>query len=59
MLVETGYVNSDSDLTKLRTDDTQQKIAEGIMAGLRDFMQDRANQARSASREEAGSRKAF
>ncbi len=59
VLVETAYMNSDSDLTKLRMDDTQQKIAEGIMAGLRDFMQDRANQARSASRDETSPRKAF
>jgi len=64
VLVETAYMNSDNDLTKLRADDTQQKIAEGIMAGLRDFMQDRANQARSAnreptSREQGSTRKAF
>ncbi len=59
VLVETGYVNSDSDLTKLQNDDTQQKIAEGIMAGLRDFMQDRLGQAQSASREQGSARKAF
>ncbi len=59
VLVETGYMNCDTDLTKLRTDDTQQKIAEGIMAGLRDFMQDRLGQAQSASREQGSARKAF
>ncbi len=59
VLVETGYMNCDSDLATLRTDDAQQKIAEGIVAGLRDFMQDRANQARSASRDETSPRKAF
>ncbi len=59
VLVETGYMNCDSDLAKLRSDDTQQKIAEGIMAGLRDFMQDRLSQAQSASRDQGSARKAF
>ena len=59
VLVETGYMNNDSDLAKLRNDDTQQKIAEGIMAGLRDFMQDRLSQARSASLTRGSSRKEF
>ena len=40
VLVETGYMNNDSDLAKLRDDATQQKIAEGIVAGLRDFIAD-------------------
>ena len=59
VLVETGYMNCDSDLAKLRSDDTQQKIAEGIMAGLRDFMQDRLSQAQSASRDQGSARKAL
>ena len=57
VLVETGYMNCDSDLAKLRDDATQQKIAEGVMAGLRDFMQDRV--AQSASRDLGSPRKAF
>lgn len=48
VLVETGYMNNDNDLSKLRDDAAQQKIAEGIVAGLRDFIADRVAGARSA-----------
>lgn len=43
VLVECGYMNNNADLAKLKDDDTQQHIAEGIVAGLRDFIADRAN----------------
>lgn len=42
VLVECGYINSDADLAKLRNSDAQQHIAEGIVAGLRDFIAERA-----------------
>ena len=42
VLVECGYMNNESDLAKLKDDETQQHIAEGIVAGLRDFIADRA-----------------
>lgn len=42
VLVECGYMNSDSDLAKLKNDGTQQVIAEQIAAGLRDFSADRS-----------------
>jgi len=48
VLVETGYMNCDSDLAKLRDDADQQRIAAGIAAGLRDFVADQAATARSA-----------
>ncbi len=48
VLIETGYMNNDSDLAKLRDDATQQKIAEGIAAGLKDFVADQLAGARSA-----------
>ena len=38
VLVECGYVNSSSDVVKLQDPDTQQRIAEGIVAGLGDFL---------------------
>lgn len=41
VLVECGYMNNDSDLAKLKDDATQQNIALGIVAGLRDFIVDR------------------
>jgi len=49
VLIETGYMNNDSDLAKLRDDAIQQKIAEGITAGLKDFLADQRANARSAS----------
>ena len=49
VLVETGYMNNDSDLAKLREDTTQQNIAEGVIAGLRDFITDRANPAQQSA----------
>ncbi len=42
VLVECGYMNNDSDLAKLKDSATQQNIALGIVAGLRDFIADRA-----------------
>jgi len=48
VLVETGFMTSDSDLAKLRDDATQQKIAEGVVAGLRDFIADQVAAVRSA-----------
>ncbi|MGI4788492.1 MAG: N-acetylmuramoyl-L-alanine amidase [Janthinobacterium lividum] len=48
VLVETGYMNNDKDLSKLRDDASQQKIAEGITAGLRDFIADQVRLLRSA-----------
>jgi len=48
VLVETGYMNNDSDLAKLRDDGAQQRIAVGIAAGLRDFMADQVRLLRSA-----------
>ena len=41
VLVECGYMNNDADLAKLKDEATQQNIAEGIVAGLRDFVADR------------------
>ena len=38
VLVECGYVNNSHDVRKLQDPDTQQRIAEGIVAGLRDFL---------------------
>ena len=48
VLVETGYMNNDRDLAKLRDDASQQRIAEGITAGLRDFIADQVRLLRSA-----------
>jgi len=42
VLVECGYMNNEKDLTKLRSADVQQHIAEGIVAGLLDFVAERA-----------------
>jgi N-acetylmuramoyl-L-alanine amidase len=44
VLVECGYVNNQSDLSKLRDPSVQEKIAEGIVAGLIDFNTERAGQ---------------
>ena len=41
VLVECGYVNNLGDLHKLQDSDTQQRIAEGVVAGLRDFLSGR------------------
>ena len=38
VLVECGYVNNHADVRKLQDEDTQQHIAEGIAAGLSDFL---------------------
>ncbi len=48
VLVETGFMTSDNDLAKLRDDATQQRIAEGVAAGLRDFISDQIASVRSA-----------
>jgi len=48
VLIETGYMNNDDDLAKLRNDETQQNIAQGIVFGLQDFLKDQAGQIRSA-----------
>ncbi len=48
VLVETGYMNNDRDLATLRNDAGQQRIAEGITAGLRDFIADQVRMLRSA-----------
>jgi len=48
VLVETGYMNNDNDLAKLRDDGAQQRIAVGITAGLRDFIADQVRLLRSA-----------
>jgi N-acetylmuramoyl-L-alanine amidase len=48
VLVETGYMNNDRDLAKLRDDGAQQRIAVGITAGLRDFIADQVRLLRSA-----------
>jgi len=40
VLVECGYVNDIADAAKLVDEATQQKIAQGIAAGLRDFVAD-------------------
>lgn len=42
VLVECGYMNNDRDLAMLKEDTVQQNIALGIVAGLRDFIADRA-----------------
>ena len=41
-------MNNDRDLAKLRDDAGQQRIAEGITAGLRDFIADQVRMIRSA-----------
>jgi N-acetylmuramoyl-L-alanine amidase len=38
VLVECGYLNNASDLTRLTDPDVQQEIATGIVAGIRDFL---------------------
>ncbi len=48
VLVETGYMNNDRDLATLRDDAGQQRIAEGVTAGLRDFIADQVRMLRSA-----------
>ena len=59
VLVETGYMNNDSDLSRLRNEESQQKIAEGIVAGLRDFIADQGATARSARGGRGVSRRAY
>jgi N-acetylmuramoyl-L-alanine amidase len=59
VLVETGYMNNDDDLAKLRDDATQQKIAEGIVAGIRDFIADQIAGARSANGGSGAARSAY
>ncbi|MGO8670918.1 MAG: N-acetylmuramoyl-L-alanine amidase [Capsulimonadaceae bacterium] len=44
VLVECGFMNNDADVAKLKTPDVQQHIAEGITAGLLDFVAERAAQ---------------
>ena len=48
VLVETGFMTNDTDLAKLRDDATQEKIAQGVVAGLRDFITDQTAAVRSA-----------
>ncbi len=48
VLIETGFMTNDNDLAKLRDDATQQRIAEGVAAGLRDFISDQVTSQRSA-----------
>lgn len=48
VLIETGFMTSDNDLARMHDDATQQKIAEGVVAGLRDFITDQVAAARSA-----------
>ena len=38
VLVECGYMNNTNDVAKLRTDEVQQHFADGIVAGLIDFV---------------------
>lgn len=59
VLVETGFMTSDDDLAKLRDDATQQKIAEGVVAGLRDFLADQIASVRSARGGRAVPRRAY
>lgn len=59
VLIETGYMNNDNDLLKLRNDAAQQNIAEGVAAGLRDFIADQVRMVRSAQSGRAQSRKAY
>jgi len=59
VLIETGFMTSDSDLAKLRDDATQQRIAEGVVAGLRDFIADQVAMARSARGGRGTSRRAY
>ena len=59
VLIETGYINNDGDLAKLRDDATQQIIAEQVAAGLRDFISDQAGMVRSAQGGQSLPRKAY
>ena len=59
VLVETGFMTSDSDLAKLRDDATQQRIADGVAAGLRDFISDQIASVRSASGGRGAPRRAY
>jgi len=59
VLVESGFMTSDSDLAKLRDDATQQRIAEGVVAGLRDFISDQVASVRSARGGRAAPRRAY
>jgi N-acetylmuramoyl-L-alanine amidase len=38
VLVECGYMNNTADVAKLRQSDVQEHIAQGIVAGLIDFI---------------------
>lgn len=49
VLVECGYVNDVADAAKLVDDTTQQKIAQGIAAGLRDFVADQTTHQAASS----------
>ena len=49
VLIEAGFMTTDTDLAKLRDDATQEKIAQGVVAGLRDFISDQTAAVRSAS----------
>lgn len=43
VLVECGYMNNDQDVARLRDDATQEHIAQGIVAGLRDFIAEQSS----------------
>jgi len=38
VLVECGYMNNNGDVAKLKTDQVQQHIADGVVSGLIDFV---------------------
>ena len=59
VLIETGYMNNDNDLLKLRDDATQQIIADQVAAGLSDFITDQVHMVRSAQGGQALPRKAY
>lgn len=59
VLIEAGFMTSDSDLAKLRDDATQEKIAQGVAAGLRDFSSDQVTSLRSASGGQGAPRSAY
>ncbi len=59
VLIETGYMNNDNDLLKLRDDATQQAIAEQVAVGLSDFIADQVHMVRSAQGGQGLPRKAY
>ena len=59
VLVESGFMTNDTDLAKLRDDAAQQRIAEGIVAGLRDFLSDQIAGVRSASGQPNAAQRAY